>query len=135
MLAIYSKQLQQQLKVAGSICLRSSSRPVYVAQKPFMMSSTTSESVSSTSSSNLGSNHIYSTSLSATSSKSTSGTIPRLPDPQTTGNEQFRLVDTDIQRVTQTIAHVISHFPTAQSQPNPITVGSSPVRTPHSSKG
>ena len=99
-----------------------------------MMSSTTSKSVASMSGSNLSSNAIYFTSLPATSGESASGTT-RLLEPQTTGNKQFCLADTDIQRVTEAMAHIIISSSAAQSQPNPITVGSSTVRMPQSSKG
>ena len=93
------------------------------------MSSTTSESVASTS----GSNPSYSTSLPATPSESSSGTT-RPPDPLT-GNGQLRLADADIQRVAQAVTHIIGRSSTAQSQPNPITVGSSPARMSQSSEG
>ena len=51
------------------------------------------------------------------------------------GNEQFCLVDTDIQQVTQAMEHIIGHFSASQSQPNPITIGSLPERMPQSSEG
>ena len=94
---------------------------------------TTSESAALTSSSNVSFNPIYSTSLPAMSGESLSGTTPRLPDPRTTENEQFCLAYTDIQRVAEAMAHIIGSSPATQSQPNPITVGLSHVRTPQSS--